>query len=218
MSTVFRLDASIRGDESVTRRIADSLEGALRAEAAGVDVVRRDVARNPLDPRLWALTQTAPLVPGNEDTPQREDAVRVAAEIADEMEHADAYVLAAPFYNFGVSQHVKTWADLLFGDPRFAPGRQPIAGRPAYLITARGGGYGPGTPREGWDHGTGWLQRIFGDVLGLDVTLIESELTLAPITPGMEDLRDLADSNLRDAHRSARELGSGLANRLRVAA
>lgn len=218
MSTVFRLDASIRGDESVTRGIADSLEGALLAAASGVDMVRRDVARDPLDPRLWALTQTAPLVPGHEDAPHRDDAVRVAAELADEMESADAYILAAPFYNFGVSQHVKTWADLLFGDPRFAPGQRPIAGRPAYLITARGGGYGPGTPRAGWDHGTDWLRRIFGDVLGLEVALIESELTLAPIMPGMEDLRDLADANLREAHRSARELGGNLANRLRVAA
>lgn len=218
MSTVFRLDASIRGAHSVTRTVADSLESALTADTAGVEVIRRDVAKDPVDPRLWALTQSAPLVPGTEELSEKAEALRVAAELADELEAADAYVIAAPFYNFGVSQHVKAWADTLLGDTRFAPGKQPIAGRPAYLITARGGGYGPGTPRAGWDHGTDWLRRIFGDVMGLDVALIETELTLAPITPGMEDLRELAETNLRSAHASAREHGRGLAGRLRVAA
>lgn len=219
MSTVFRLDASIRGSESVTRSIADTLESELTSRTGSIEVIRRDVARHPLDPRLWALTQTAPLVPGTEDVPERAEALRVAAELADEVESADAYILATPFYNFGVSQHVKAWVDMLLADARFRPGTQPsIAGRPGYLIIARGGGYGPGTPRHGWDHGTDWLRRIFGDVLGLDVHLIESELTLAPITPGMEDLRELADTNLRAAHRSAGDLGRSLADRLRIAA
>lgn len=218
MSTVFRLDASIRANASVTRGIADTLEREILDNANDVRVIRRDIAREPIDPHLWALTQSAPLVPDTESADRRAEAVRVAGELADELISADAYVIAAPFYNFGVSQHVKTWIDVLFGDPRFAPGEQPLAGRPAYVVTARGGGYGPGTPREGWDHGTDWLKRIFGDVMALDARVIETELTLAPITPGMEDLRDLAEANLQAAHASAREVGKHLSNRLDSAA
>lgn len=218
MTTVFRLDASIRGDASVTRAIANTLETAITGAGPGTNVVRRDVAKDPVDPRVWALTQSPPQVPDHDKRAEHAEAERIAAELADEMLDADAYVFASPFYNFGVSQHVKTWADVLFGDPRFAPGEQPISGRPAYLITARGGGYGPGSPRHGWDHGTDWLRRIFGDVLGLEVQLIESELTFAPITPGMENLREMASTSLDNAHRSARELGHELAGRLRVAA
>ncbi len=48
----------------------------------------------------------------------------------------------------------------------------------------RGGGYGAGTPREGWDHATPYLLRILGDVWGADVTLVEAELTLADVVPG----------------------------------
>lgn len=218
MSTVFRLDASIRGNDSVTRGIADTLEREILDNVTDTQVTRRDVAREPIDPHLWALTLSGPLVPAAETNPDRAGAVRVATELADELVAADAYVIAAPFYNFGVSQHVKTWIDVLFADPRFAPGEQPLAGRPAYVITARGGGYGPGTPREGWDHGTDWLKRIFGDVMGLDARVIETELTLAPITPGMEDLRDLAEANLQAAHASAREVGKGLSAHLESAA
>jgi FMN-dependent NADH-azoreductase len=46
-------------------------------------------------------------------------------------------------------------------DLRMAAGTQPIlAGQPAVLMTVRGGNYRPGTPREGWDHATGWMRRI----------------------------------------------------------
>ncbi|MDN5852381.1 MAG: NAD(P)H-dependent oxidoreductase, partial [Actinomycetia bacterium] len=217
MSTVFRLDASIRGNDSVTRGIADTLEREILDNATNTQVIRRDVAREPIDPHLWALALSGPLVPDTDGADRRDEAVRVATELADEMVSADAYVIAAPFYNFGVSQHVKTWIDVLFGDPRFGPGEQPLGGRPAYIVTARGGGYGPGTPREGWDHGTDWLKRIFGDVMGLDARLIETELTLAPLTPGMEDLRDLAEANLQAAHASAREVGKGLSAHLESA-
>ena len=35
-----------------------------------------------------------------------------------------------------------------------------LEGKPALVLTTRGGGYGPGTPREGWDHNTAYLRRI----------------------------------------------------------
>ena len=86
-------------------------------------------------------------------------------------------------YNFGVSQHFKTWYDIVSTDTRFAPGATTVAGKPAFLVTARGGGYGPGTPREGWDHATGWMRRVLEDVWGLDLDVIETELTLQRSLP-----------------------------------
>ena len=94
----------------------------------------------------------------------------------------------------------------------------PGGGRPAFLITAKGGGYGAGTPRHGWDHATGWLMRILGDVLELNVQLIESELTLADVTPAMASLRALAAENLENAHGAAAEHGKRLASVLGIPA
>jgi hypothetical protein len=41
--------------------------------------------------------------------------------------------------------------------------------------------------------------------MGMDLELIETELTLASINPAMADLQDAAEANLRAAHESARQ-------------
>jgi FMN-dependent NADH-azoreductase len=215
VSTVFRLDSSIRNEGSVTRAIASTLESALVENLDDATVIRREIGLTPLPSDAWALSASTRMVPVDQQSPEQKQAVGLSRTLGDELENADAYIFATPFYNFGVSQHVKTWVDLLITDPRFAPGgAQPIAGRPAFVVIARGGGYGPGTPREGWDHATGWLRRVFGDVWGLDVHVIESELTLADVNPAMASLRDMAADNLRNAHSAAAEHGKRLATRL----
>jgi FMN-dependent NADH-azoreductase len=211
VSTVFRLDSSIRAEGSVTRAVASTFESALVEDLGTANVVRRDIGLDPLDSRAWALSAFAGFVPEEQWTPERRAAVALAHELADELEAADAYVFAVPFYNFGVSQHVKTWVDLLMTDPRFSTGAQTIVGRPAFLVLARGGGYGPGTPREGWDHATAWLLRIFSDIWGLDVQVIETELTLAEVTPAMSHLRELAAVKVEEAHSAAHKHGKSLA-------
>jgi FMN-dependent NADH-azoreductase len=79
-------------------------------------------------------------------------------------------------------------------------GPSPVAGRPAVLVLARGGGYGVGPPREGWDHASPYIRRILGDVLGLDLHVAEAELTLASVVPAMEALRPPAEQPLDAAH------------------
>jgi FMN-dependent NADH-azoreductase len=133
----------------------------------------------------------------------------------DELVAADAYVFAVPLYNFGVPQHFKAFADLVLTDPRMPPGQpSAIHGRPAVLVTARGGGYAPGTPREGWDHATPWIRRFLADMVGLDLQVVEAELTLAPVTPAMSELVGLAEASLEAAHSAATPAGRTLAERV----
>jgi FMN-dependent NADH-azoreductase len=215
MTTIFRLDASIRKEGSVTRAIADTLESALQAELGKPAVIRREVGLTPLPSWAWATSAFAGYTPEDQRSSEQKQAQALASELADEVLSADALIFAIPLYNFGVSQHAKIYVDLLLTDPRFAPGGPKLlAGRPTYLVVAKGGGYGPGTPRHGWDHATDWMMRILVDVLGLNVELIESELTLAHVTPAMAGLRELATQNLQDAHSSAAEHGKQLASQL----
>ncbi|PRZ41148.1 FMN-dependent NADH-azoreductase [Antricoccus suffuscus] len=216
MSKIFRLDASIRQEGSVTRALADTIERTVAEELADADVVRRDLGVTPLDGSVWPAAVSAGPVPEGERTSEQVAAAGIAAELADQLEGADALIFAVPLYNFGVSQHFKTWLDVVTTDPRFAPGTQPLAGRPAFLVTARGGGYGAGTPREGWDHATGWMRRMLEDVWGLDLDVIEAELTLADVNPAMADLRDLAKRQLEEAHDAARETARSVTLRLRA--
>jgi FMN-dependent NADH-azoreductase len=205
--TLFRLDSSIRQDGSVSREVADTLQRAWSQEHPDGAVVRRDLTADPLPSDAWIAAASAGQTPEDERTQAQREAVALATALADELLGADAAVIATPLYNFGVSQHLKTWIDLLITEPRFGPGTSPLAGRPLTLVVARGGGYGAGTPREGWDHATPYLLRIFRDVFGADVTLVECELTLADVVPAMAELRPVAAASRARAHELAASAG-----------
>ncbi|GDY32878.1 FMN-dependent NADH-azoreductase [Gandjariella thermophila] len=212
---LLRVDTSIRVAGSVSRSVADSLQRAWQDEHPAGTVVRRDLGAHPLPADAWTAAALAGMTPEYQRTSAHADAAALAARLADEALDADAYVVATSLYNFGVSQHLKTWIDLLIADPRLGPGSdRPLAGRPLTLVIARGGGYGPGTPREGWDHATPWLHRIFADVFGMDTRVVAAELTLADVNPAMAELRGLAAESLRHAHAAAAEHGQDMARRI----
>jgi FMN-dependent NADH-azoreductase len=209
--SLFRLDASIRADGSHSREIADLVEKPWLDFHPDVPVVKRDLGRGPLPADAWANAVAAGTVPAEQRTPEQDAAAKLAAELVDELVDADAYVFALPLYNFGVSQHFKAWVDLVVTDSRMAPGTESIKGRPAVLVAVRGGGYGPGTPREGWDHGTGWVLRILSDVWGLDVQVVEADLTLSYVVPELAQFQPVADEFRAKAEIAAAKHGSTLA-------
>ncbi|MDR7274773.1 FMN-dependent NADH-azoreductase [Catenuloplanes atrovinosus] len=213
--TLYRLDASIRTEGSVTRAVADTVQKAWSAEHPGASILRRDLGLYPLPADAWRNSVLGGFVPAEDRTAAQRDAAALATVIADELLAADAYLLAIPLYNYAVPHHVKAWFDLLLTDPRFPSGNaRLLEGRPAVIVTARGGGYGTGTPREGWDHNTPYLRRMFADILHLDVHFAEAELTLAGVNPAMEALRGLAAQSLADAHATAESHGRTIASRV----
>jgi FMN-dependent NADH-azoreductase len=88
---------------------------------------------------------------------------------------------------------------------------KPLAGRPAVLAAIRGGAYGAGTPREGWDHSTGWIRRILEDVWELDLKVVELEFTLVGVNPALDEFKELASDMRVEAEKIAREHGRHLA-------
>jgi FMN-dependent NADH-azoreductase len=215
----FRLDSSLRTEGSVSRALADAVEQEWLREHPRAEILRRDVGRDPLPP-VWPAAVSARMSPPEHiRTDEERAAAALAAELTDELLTADAYVFAVPIYNWGIPQQVKHWIDLIHTDARAASvAEQLLAGRPAVLVEARGGGYAPGTPREGWDHVTPYLKHILIDGWGLDLAVARAELTLADVNPAMEQLRDLAKQQLTDAHATATAHGIDIARRLREAA
>ena len=210
--TLFRLDASIRVDGSASREIADIVEGEWLAAHPGDVVERRHIGVDVIPATAWADAVTAPYVPEADRTPRQRAAVALAATLLDELLAADAAVLAVPLYNFGVSQHIKSWIDLIITDPRAGAGAPPaLAGKKVVLCTVRGGAYGAGTPRAGWDHSTDYLRRILADVWGADLTVVEREFTLVGVNPALDDFRDAAAAMHADALSAAQEAGKALA-------
>jgi len=210
--TLFRLDASIRTDGSASREIADIIEAEWLAAHPADTIERRHIGVDVLPADAWAQAIAASSVPAENRSAEHRAAAALAAALVDELVAADAILLAVPLYNFGVSQHVKTWMDLVIADPRTLAGPAPLlAGKPVVLCTVRGGAYSAGTPREGWDHSTGYLRRILRDVWGADLTVIEREFTLVGVNPALDDFKDLAAGMHQSALASAREAGKVLA-------
>lgn len=204
--TLFRLDASIRTEGSTSRALGDIVESEWSAVHAGSEVTRRHVGTDPVPADSWADAVAASATPESERTAAQVAAVALAAELTDELAGADALLFAVPLYNFGVSQHFKSYVDLVLTDPRMAPGAVPAtAGKPAVLVTVQGGNYSAGTPREGWDHATAWMRRILEDVWQLDLDVVTREFTLVGVNPALDQFTELADElRVRAEEKAAR--------------
>jgi FMN-dependent NADH-azoreductase len=208
---LLRLDASIRIEESQSRAIADLVEAEWSASRPEEPIVRRQIGADPVPAWAWRAAVFARDTPPGSRTADQKAAVALAAELVDEMLDADAMIFAVPLYNFGVSQHFKSWVDLIIADPRMAANAEPLlAGMPAVLVTVRGGAYGAGTPREGCDHATGWMRRILADVWRLDLEVVEAEFTLVGVNPALDQFKELASTLRRDADERSRLAGKKL--------
>jgi len=204
--SLYRLDASIRAEGSHSREIADIVEQEWRVAHPAAPVVRRDLGQDPIPATAWANAVAGSWAAPEDRSPEQAEAVALAGREVDPVVGADLLLFAVPLYNYGVSQHFKAWVDLAITDPRLAPSGEPaVAGKPAVLVVVRGGGYGPGTPREGWDHATGWIRRILTDVWKLDLRVVESELTLAGVNPALAEFIDLAAESRKSAEETARQ-------------
>ncbi|MEO3874821.1 NAD(P)H-dependent oxidoreductase [Nonomuraea sp. B12E4] len=203
--SLFRLDASILPATSASAELADLVEAEWSAAHPGEPVVRRHLGTDPLPADVWTLVTIAGFVPEDQRTPAQRDALALAAELKAELAAADAVLLAVPLYNWGVSQHFKTWIDLIIAA---GPADEAVLkDKPTVLVTVRGGGYGPGTPREGWDHSTPYLRRILADLWQADLAVVERELTLVGVNPVLDHLKDVAAERHAEARDAARRTG-----------
>ncbi|MDQ0646631.1 FMN-dependent NADH-azoreductase [Microbacterium natoriense] len=209
--TLFRLDASILPASSASRALADLVEAEWTASHPDSTVTRRDLAADPVPATTWADAVTGGFVEAEHRTPAQNDARALATAFADELIGADALLFAVPLYNYGVSQHFKTWFDLAYTDPRIDPSGTALRGKPATLVTVLGGNYAPGTPKEGWDHSTGWLRRVLEDVWGLDLRVVQRPFTLVGVNPALDAFTDTAQELKAAAENDAVAYGREIA-------
>ncbi|MGJ9425459.1 FMN-dependent NADH-azoreductase [Nesterenkonia halotolerans] len=212
--SLLRIDASIRHEGSTSRALADIAQAQWLDTASTTQIVQREIGTTPLPNDAWAQAITSGATPGEERTPEQRSASSLAATLVDELAEAEAYLFAVPLYNFGVSQHFKSYVDLVIADPRMSPGITPVtAGKPGVLVTVQGGNYSPGTPREGWDHATPWMRRILEDVWQIDLEVVTREFTLVGVNPALDAFTDAAAGLKSDAEQRAHRTGRELAER-----
>ncbi|MER8159982.1 NAD(P)H-dependent oxidoreductase [Streptomyces sp. NPDC094472] len=205
MPYLLRIDSSASGDASYSRQVADTF-----AKEWSGEIVTRDLAINPLG-HLDATGITARVTPADQQSPDQRAAAELQDELVEEFLGAGAYLFAVPMYNYSMPSVFKAWLDhIMIPGRTFGMADAPAAGRPAVLVSARGGGYGPGSPQNGKDFVVPALETILGDALGLDVRAITPELTYAPVMEPLKHLVPLHETSLAEAHDLARRNAEAL--------
>ncbi|MFC8074816.1 FMN-dependent NADH-azoreductase [Streptomyces sp. NPDC057307] len=129
---------------------------------------------------------------------------------------ADTVLVGVPMYNFSIPASLKAWIDRLtfpgaYVDPD--TGGSLLRDTRVVVVTARGGGYGPGTPREAYDFQTPYLRTYFGALGVADENLLftHAEMTRSGDVPGLARFQEMAAHSLAAA-RTAMTTAAGRAD------
>ena len=177
----------------------------------------RDLAHNPAPPIDEAWTELCDYVLEHQITDIRRygEAVRtdgqrrawaITEPLLAELTAADVVLIGAPMYNFSLPSGLKAWIDQVTFP------KMSLAGRTFVVTGARGGAYGPGTPREPYDHHERYLRNFFeGHFAVTDVHFIHVELVNSRLDPALADRRDQHEASYARAIDRARSLAHELA-------
>ena len=212
MSHLLHIDSSMKGEQSVSRSLTARARKAWLAAHPGGTVTYRDLGAAPI-PHLNVESGLARMVAPDQQTPAQAASWELTKELVEEILQADTIIFGLPLYNFGPPSTVKSWLDHLIAPGlAFDPATQTgmLGGREMIVLASRGGGYAPGTPREGWDHAEPWLPHALA-MTGLEPSFITAELTLADSNPQMAELRPLAAESLAAAERAVDALWTPVA-------
>ncbi|ABS66224.1 NAD(P)H dehydrogenase (quinone) [Xanthobacter versatilis] len=203
MKTLLRIDSSARIEGSRSRRLGDALEARWRAGSPDGAVVRRDLAADPV-PHIEATTIAGFFTPADQVT----DAMRAATVLSDrligEVEAADALLITAPMYNFGLPSTLKAWIDhvvrihrtVAYDGTTF---RGLVTGKAAYVALAYGAGsYEPGGTLAPFDYAKPYLTHVLGfigfrdiEVVGVEGTSGEEGAAAAALDAALKAIENL---------------------------
>lgn len=166
MAHILHIDASPRGDRSVSRTLATEFIESWQIAHPEDTFVYRDLGHHPV-PFITEAWIAAAFTPPDQHTPEMADAIRLSNELVDEFLAADRYVFSIPMYNFAIPASFKAYVDQIVRAGRtFAVDENGYHGlvtsKKAVLILAQGGTYPEGSPAHGYDMQTPYLKLILG--------------------------------------------------------
>lgn len=210
--------------ESVTRRLTGLFADTWRARHGTDGYRHRDLAADPVPPlgpayvALGRRMERRGVVPPEEVAALTETADErrewgLSLPLIRELRTADTVLLGVPMYNFSVPAALKAWIDRVtfpgaFLDPESGGGA--LRDTRVVVAMARGGAYGPGTPREAFDFQRPYLHAYFTDhgVAEENLHFVQAEMALAGLVPGLARFRELADASLAAARAELTELAT----------
>ncbi|MEU6725997.1 NAD(P)H-dependent oxidoreductase [Nonomuraea wenchangensis] len=210
---LLHLDASARRN-SFSRLLSAEYADAWRAAHPGAGYTYRDLAAHPVPHIGEAWTELCDHVLEHEitdparyreavRTPAQRDAWTIVEPLLAEVIAADVVLIGTPMYNYSIPSSLKAWLDQITFP------KMSLAGRSFVVTGARGGAYGPGTPREPYDHEERYLRDFLrGHFQVEDVTFVHAELVNARLDPALAHLRERHEESLATARAQARKEGA----------
>ena len=140
---ILQINSSARSTGSESTRLADSIVAKLLAATPASTLVKRDLAVNP-HPPIDEPTLGALFTPAAQRTPEQAARVAMDDALIAELQAADAIVIGAPMYNFGITVQLKSWFDAVAraGVTFSYTATGPVgllSGKKVYVTLARGG-------------------------------------------------------------------------------
>jgi len=169
MTKILRIESSIKGDASVTRKLADKLVTRI----GGGDVTLRNAQDIPLIDGTWI---GAAYTPADTRSAEQKAVLALSDALIAELRAADAIVIGMPVYNFGVTGPLKAWIDQIarVGETFAYTATGPkglLAPKPVYVAYASGG-----VPMgSAYDFASSYLRQVLGFVGLTDVRFVAAE-------------------------------------------
>jgi len=142
---ILQITSSLRGEQSESNRVANSIVAKLVAANPNASVVARDLARNP-HPQLDEQALGALFTPAESRSAEQSARVALDDALIAQVQAADVVVIGAPMYNFGIPVQLKSWFDAIaragvtFRYTENGP-EGLLKGKKVFIATARGGVY-----------------------------------------------------------------------------
>jgi FMN-dependent NADH-azoreductase len=111
MTNILRLDSSIKGTASVSRKLLDRAQERLTAAHSGARVVTRDLSQGV--PQIDGNWIGAVFTPAAERSAEQAGIAAYSDALLAEVRAADILLIGLPVYNFGVPAQLKSWFDHL---------------------------------------------------------------------------------------------------------
>lgn len=111
MTKILRVESSIKGEASVSRRLTDRITARLEAANPGAEVTLRDLSKGV--PHIDGAWIGAVFTPAEARNAEQAKIAAYSDALLAEVKAADILVIALPVYNFGVPAPLKAWIDHL---------------------------------------------------------------------------------------------------------
>ena len=175
MITILRLDTSIKGPYSVSRKLTDKIVERLVAHHPDAKTVDRDTS--------VGLTQIdgswvgAAYTPADARTADQNASLALSDTLIAELKSAEVIVIGAPVYNFGITGPLKNWIDQVvrvnetFAYTATGP-EGLVKHNPRVIVAYTSGGVPIGS---GYDLATPYIRQVLGFIGITNIEFVAAE-------------------------------------------